>query len=320
MATNRKGEAIDLLRKSSIDVVFGTADRWDLKLAGPRVVSRMIHELGRRLTLVQAMTWTPGTLLLAQTADSRGLEQLRRLGADAIVLNPPTVIIEGQDRLGGEGRGKVTTVARGRPASRRWAVLRALLVAGAPLDQRELAHFTGLTQQSISRILRDLQGQVERGRDGWILTSWDRSLQDWLDAYPGPGGTSTWWYGLDDPQTQTRDACALATELDAEPLVGGDVAVDHYAPWRTPRTARLYTRTLVDLVPAGFSPASAADGTLEVVVPDDTSLWRTATGVDGTALIDPIIALWETAQSTATDAAEAFTQLLTRLATGHDDG
>ncbi|MEH0110784.1 helix-turn-helix domain-containing protein [Tersicoccus sp. MR15.9] len=207
-----------------------------------------------------------------------------------------------------------TDGTRGRPPSSRWSVLRALLLEPGPVTQRALSERLEITQQSVSRILPTLAEVVARSSGGWQLADRDRALTLWLQSYRGPGGHSTWWYGLDAPNVQSEQAATLASTLGVAPLISGDTAADRYAPWRTPRTARLYVREPIDLSSAGFVPDLTPSATLELVVPKDRSLWGTSVILDSRRYSDPLMVLWELVhRSDATDAPEAAEHLVNTL-------
>src|SRR5207245_1486181 len=124
-----------------------------------------------------------------------------------------------------------------------FAVLRRLLVSGGAIRQAELASTTGVTQPRVSQILSALTkgGLVKRRRDGWQVADWEDVLQRWLAQYPGPGGITTYWMGLDDPWSQ---ALAALSALPAGSAVSGDLGADLLAPWRQPHRATLYAPAL----------------------------------------------------------------------------
>lgn len=315
MARDQLGEAIEVLRRCSIDVVAGDLRQWDLKLPGHRIVSRRVHPVQATLTPKLAARMKEGTLHVVDRAAEGLLEGSQLPERDFVVLDPPAAVIEGTlYRPEGEPDVKEQRRGRGRPSKTRWALERALLLAEAPLTQQQAASVAGASQQSVSKTVRALDEWVERMVHGFAAADAPALLADWEEGYPGPdAGITTWWYGLSDPATQARDAAKLAEDLEAEPLVGGDIAADEYAPWRLPDTAKIYVRHLVDFTPIGLSPAEPDDATLQVVVPADQTLWRTAVERAGMRLVDPLIALWDLEHDPGADAAEAAEQLRERI-------
>lgn len=156
-----------------------------------------------------------------------------------------------------------------------FAVLRALLqtAAGQQVRQVDLAEQTGLSQPRVSQLLAALRaaGVVDGSRARWQVREADRALQLWLAGYPGPGGTTTHWAGLEAMWPTTL---ALLPLLGHDTLVSGDAGADLLAPWRRPRRAVLYARSLPDLVDSGLVQTESAElATVSICVPDDASIW-----------------------------------------------
>ena len=158
---------------------------------------------------------------------------------------------------------------------------------------------------------------------GWVIGQRADALDGVLAEYPGPGGVSTYWYGLDPAVRQAEAAATWCAEKGVGCVLTGDVAADVYAPWRLPAVAGLYSSELLDFTAAGFTPATDAEYTLVVTVPQDPTVWRTAAAaaqptarVDPAAVdevlpvrVDPIIALHDVLASAGPDAAEAAEHL-----------
>jgi hypothetical protein len=199
---------------------------------------------------------------------------------------------------------------RGRPPWIRWAIERLLLLSPQPLPQTILASHLHTTPQAVSKALKGHE-YVEPAEGGWTVHRRQELLTRFLDEYPGPGGACTYWYGLDAPTGQITDARQLCRDMDVDCLQTGDIAADHYAPWRMPVTAALYMRELLDFVPAGFSVASHEEYTFTATVPEDPTLWRTAAVLtDSTPeFVDPIIALHDVMHGEGTDALDAAEHL-----------
>lgn len=206
---------------------------------------------------------------------------------------------------------------RGRRPWIRWATERVLLLAEDPMTQRELAAVLEVTQQAVSLALRQ-SPRLRRTPDGWIADPRMRLLDEHLAEYSGPGGASTYWYGLDPVIRQSADATRFCSETGISVLRSGDVAADVYAPWRLPATAVLYTAEFVDFTAAGFTPTIAGAHTLEVIVPADPTLWRTARAVSSKSaiLVDPVIAVHDVLRSPGPDACDAAGRLRTVIEDG----
>lgn len=199
---------------------------------------------------------------------------------------------------------------RGRPPWLRWALERVLLLSNEPVTVSDLADRMRTSSQAVSKALK---GHMFLHRDaaGWQAQQRDVLLERFLAEYPGPGGASSYWYGLDAPVLQIAEARRLCVEMEVGALTAGDVAADHYAPWRLPVTAALHTRELLDFVPAGFTVASPEEHTLVTTVPQDPTIWHTATVPSGSnaAFVDPVLALHDVTHSSGTDADEAAQRL-----------
>ncbi|MEP7370211.1 MAG: winged helix-turn-helix transcriptional regulator [Dermatophilaceae bacterium] len=189
-------------------------------------------------------------------------------------------------RLGEPGREPEGSRAT-RPGPIPWGRLGLVrvLLTGSALSQNELARVTGLSQPAVSMALKDLAsrgivGVKDRGSAArWEATDLRVLLNEWLAAYPGPRGISTYWYGLDPLDQQTQAAVSLlegrADQQGAsrQPVVSGDAAADLIAPWRRPVRAIIYAAHGADLTPLGLTPATPDEATVEVAVPKDQLVW-----------------------------------------------
>ncbi|MFC9893840.1 hypothetical protein ACFVMC_09115 [Nocardia sp. NPDC127579] len=238
---------------------------------------------------------------------------------DLVTDDPHFVVINGEvlAEAGTHGGSDNT----GRAAWGRWAVQRVLAVAGRPLTQPMLADLTGISQQAVSQALR-LIPHVSRGPDGWTASV--EALEAWLSEYPGPKGTVTYWYGLDDVSRQAVTARELLEELELPSVTSGDLAADEYAPWQVPSTALLYIPELVDFTPVGLTPSDRLDATMQVVVPNDPTIIQVAAHMNAGRrhrIADPAIALWDLINtSTGPAADEAAGRLKARIAGGGFSG
>lgn len=240
------------------------------------------------------------------------------------------------------GEREVTESPAGRslPGRTPWGsftVMRRLV--GRPFStQRDLAVSVGLSQPRVSQILKSLaaKGVVERVDGGWVVRDLDELLELWSGSYPGPGGVSTYWFGLDPPVAQAAAVMRLLgnsrppeTEVyQPFAVVSGDVAADLVAPWRSPVRAVVYARAGADLAGAGLQPAGDDEATLELVVPYDSGVWPPADSplVNGAMPIaDPLQVMWDLRRSPGSDRDEAvakfreFLQTRSRAAREGDD-
>ncbi|MGU3587247.1 hypothetical protein ACLBYD_29375 [Rhodococcus sp. C26F] len=111
---------------------------------------------------------------------------------------------------------------------------------------------------------------MRRTEHGWLATSPERLLAEYLAGYPSPGGAMTYWYGLDP--------------VIAQPPPRSSSAPSSMYRWRSvgmppmctsPGSCRpgdCSTDRFVDLSAAGFSPATEAEHTRAVQIPADPIL------------------------------------------------
>lgn len=318
--------ALLLLRRAEVRVVSGGPADLDLVVPGGGAVAVKVKVFGRPPTpsIVEGLrrgNREDRFLLVTPHATS----YLRGLAAEGVVdliaVEEGRVVIGSVDHTAAastEARSGDRGLRRGRRPWTRWAVERLLLLAEQPLTQVELAAVLEVTQQSVSHVLRGhrFASRIDRG---WVIGQRAEALDGLLAEYPGPGGVSTYWYGLDPAVRQAEAAATWCVERGAGCVLTGDVAADVYAPWRLPAVAGLYSSELLDFTAAGFTPATDAEYTLVVTVPTDRTLWRTAAAaaqptvrVDPAAVdavppvrVDPIIVLHDVLASPGPDAAEA---------------
>lgn len=230
---------------------------------------------------------------------------------------------------------------RGRPGYGRSNVLR-LLLAGRPLTQSELGRATGLSQPRISQTLGQLKkqglisefprrnqpGPSQPGPSTWAPDNWDRLLDHWLREYPGPGGTRTFWFTLNDVVTS---ATTLLEYLDTQalqetnapvprhqPVLSGPAAADRIAPWARPSTAIIYSSSGSDLQLLDLTPAAPQEANIQLVVPADPGVYLLSEAWPELAehhIADPLQVLWDLLQDRVTpDADQAALHLRRHLA------
>ncbi|MFX0593392.1 helix-turn-helix domain-containing protein [Micromonosporaceae bacterium DT45] len=192
--------------------------------------------------------------------------------------------------------------------------------------QQQLATLSGVSQPRVSQALRALAGEglVQRTSAGWTVRDLDEVLRWWLVTYPGPGGISTYWYGLGTPVAQAQRIVSMfPTAEPADVAVSGDVGADLLAPWRNPVRAVLYARRGIDLPDAGFVPTGEDEATLEFSVPKDPGLWPNPaaplTKRVGLPLADPLQILWDVQHSPGADSDDAAQHLWDELRRRHHE-
>jgi hypothetical protein len=289
---------------------------------------------------------SPGpTLVVVPTATPAVRAAASRLGWSLIATNPrssagPEGVLRWPSgrtvSIGGAEPGRLPAAGPSRPGRVPWGGLTVVrrLAEGAAGTQTQLARLACVTQARVSQVLKDLNVAGLIGPGGaqprsYRATDTERLLQHWLDNYPGPGGISTFWYGLDDPATQARAVIALLRRQRAPggelpglaAAVSGDVAADQVAPWRRPRLAAVYARRGADLTEIGLTPSTEQDATLELTVPRDPGVWPTSGSQDvvtwpgppGLPLADPVQILWDVRRAPGPDRDQAAERLLTAL-------
>lgn len=200
-------------------------------------------------------------------------------------------------------------VASRRSPWGRWALMRVLALTDTPRSQVALSRDTDISQPGVSQSLASLGDLVVRERDGWRAADRSALWDEFLADCAGPGGISTYWYGLDAITVQMEKAIKVASETGVDALRSGDAAADELAPWRKPRSAVLYARTGLLLNKRGFAESAPDKATLEVVVPADRTVWATA-GAQGVAgVVDPLVAAWDVLRTGGPDAPDAAARL-----------
>lgn len=317
--------SVDLLRQSGIRVVTADLDKMFLILPDHTRVSAQLH----------IATHSPGAERInADLSSTKGANLLyivRKPGmalrtaaiagrVEMIGTDPDRVIIGGEDRL--PRRQKTPPhIPTARSPWGRWAVERALILSARPLTQLELAVISGVTQQSVSKIVRH-NPAISKTATGWTLNSVEQSLDDWVSNYPGPGGLAANWYHLDPVTTQAQLVTNIADELEIPALQSGDIAAQEYAPWRLPTFGVAYSSESIDLSVVEFTPATSDESTFKLQIPIDKSIWPVANWYHAqkndavTTLADPILAMWDLVHSPGPDSSDAASSLRSAIVNG----
>ncbi len=268
------------------------------------------------------------TRALIQTARARGWSVITDDGTADVVIGERRV-----QRAPDEGDSPARQSGlsgRGPISWPRWTIIRVLLATGTlPLPQSDAAQLLGTSQATVSRAISTLE------RDGLVRTTesanhkrvveptdWDRLLDWWLQHYPGPGGTDSYWYSLDELRSQARHAVAELGRASstADPVLSGDLAADYVAPWRRPASIVLYVRHSAPLDHAGFvSVAGPQEATLVVRAPKDPGVWMpTEWPLEEETelrLADPVQVLHDLMHAAGPDSGEAVAHLRVKLRT-----
>jgi hypothetical protein len=199
------------------------------------------------------------------------------------------------------------------------AIIRFLVgsgTAGAVPGVTELARVAGVSQPRASQVLRQLRGlglaeSTSRGR-------WEPRREELLDRflaeYPGPGGSESYFYGLDSP-VETAVRAAGVDGLGQPVVVSADVGPDLIAPWRRPTVVILYASRVIDPSALGLVSAQGPhDANVIVRMPADHSVFpphRLMAQVKGrdVLLADPLQQIWDLEDLGGDDRTEAAGRL-----------
>lgn len=314
MAETELTQVFNLLRRAGVRVADGNLHVLDLVF--PETGLRQLKVSARPGPLIH------GQLNVLRKSSAEAMEAALQQRMDVVFLDPPQVVHEGRLLIEEDPGIGAPPTTHGKPAWGRWAVLRSLVLAKAPMSQKLLAEASGLSQQAVSNALKHFRNMLVHTEKGYLPVDVKGLVDLWLGEYPGPGGAQTYWYGLDPVMNQIEKAVGLAQELEIEALATGDAAADKYAPWRLPQLAELFVEEAVDFTVAGFSPADKNTATMVATIPADTTIatmanWASSESRwfeedDGT-LADPLIVLWSLAHSQGPDASEAAVVLRTAI-------
>lgn len=183
-----------------------------------------------------------------------------------------------------EGAPSARAVRKGPRAYARYAVWRALL-AGAPRnDQVGLAGLAGVSQGSVSNALRQLPDDEDAAK----------LFDELVATYPGPGGQSFYWWSDRPVDEQAKQLTARGV------LLSGDFAADVIAPWRVSEHVVGYAKEPIDLSSHGYVLAGDSDYTTLVTIPDDLTVWSTASAWGNEGVVDPVIAAYDVLRTATT--------------------
>lgn len=334
-AANRDSRVdIELMDSSGKTRATFQVKRWDVPVGGA-IIDRLAVEADARQTSL---------LLIAPRFSDRTRAAIENQGWSWLAI-PDTGEPHGQITFPDGHSTRVTNPdtsewkgirRRGPRSYGRFALMRLLLTTSEPWSQSDLADAVGLTQPRVSQVLRQLstaglahRQQGHRGR--WLTPEWNALLDHWLDTYPGPGGVTTYWYGLDTVEVQAREVIKLLSKSTPHannlPVASADAAAEFIAPYRRPLRALIYSKIGADLQPLGLTPAQESASTLALVVPDDSSVWPRLEQLHWLhpdapfGIADPVQVIWDLLQAPGSDADQAAQAVRARLlAHAHSHG
>lgn len=320
-------DVVDLLRELEFSIDLWDERSWLLRAPdGHRYLCELAPVVDRITSKAARFAKAPSgahdmrPLVAGETITASMLERARRGELDVLTERPLRLIVRGRmysDDTVAElpyAPGRTPRRHRGRPPWIRWATMRCLLLAQAPLRQSEIAAALGSSQQAVSIAVQQLTGLMKDTGSGVVASNKTVLLQQWTADYTGPGGQAFGWYSLDPVVEQTERAAEVATLYEVDPLIGGDVAADRLAPWKLPAAGRVYVKSPVDLAGDGFVPAPLDEATLVTCIPRDPTIWNLLgvgsrlTG-DRPPLADAVIVYWDVLHGGDVDSVEAASKL-----------
>jgi hypothetical protein len=309
----------DLLEENGLAVVARDSQHVEVHHRTRSALYRVVHAKRRMKPSDIGTPPERNSILVAEALSRAAATAARDLGWSAVPDSGPAwinfkghVIRLREDEAEPSSRN-VPAARRGRPGFGIFTVLRTMLSLDVGSTQQELAEQAQVTQARVSQALHVLRERhlVERGAAGWVVADRTAAIRWWLDEYPGPGGISKHWFGLDPVIQQAKRAHDMLAREHASPVVSGDVAADLVAPWRTPRHALLYAKHGVDLSAAELTTTGAQEATLTLVVPADPGVWPIVPhrfeieGVGDISRASALQVLWDLRHASGPDSADA---------------
>ena len=320
-----ESDAVDLLVAAGFDVSMVPGEKRGVDFVLSREGESTVVQVKLRQKTIyewdalQLLASTHGHVLVVVPKASRGL-------VDAAQRNPRLGVASVTDRrviwdreeiyspdTTGNSLASITSPRRRRNPWGRWAVMRACILNTEPRSQVELAKESGVTQSAVSKSLDALGGLIVRSSCGWKAADRAALWDMFMAEYAGPGGVTTYWYGLDAVSDQSKTVMAAGSSAGVEVLSSGDSAADELAPWRVPGCAVVYAMSGIALGKLGFAQTSAERATLRFTVPADHTIWATAASWKHRAnmtTVDPVIAAWDVRRTGGPDAEEAVLRIL----------
>ena len=326
MQTSRitESDAVDVLVAAGFDVSVHPEQRRGVDL----LVSRNGETAVVQVKVRQKAIYEWDAMRLLDSADerllvvvpiaSRGLiDAAKRDGRLGVLSLRDRLIIWNREEIHSpdviaETHASVTVPGRRRNPWGRWAMMRAYLLDEEPRSQVKLAKETGVTQSAVSKSNSTLDGLVVRSASGWRAADRSALWDAFMAEYVGPGGITTYWYGLESVNDQSNSVVSAGASAGVQVLVSGDSAADQLAPWRVPARAVVYSASGIALGKLGFAQTTEERATLSFTVPVDHTIWATATSWskrNNTSTVDPIIAAWDVRRTGGPDADEAVTRI-----------
>jgi len=219
---------------------------------------------------------------------------------------PDLVVVNGKrGRVWAEGR-QVHGTSMQREATPGWrtvfAIARSIVMRGG--GTHAIADRIGISFDEVRAAIPVLGSHVFHTPIGWEAR--DRpALVDWtLAAYPGYGGVRTCWRRNDTIDHQADELIEV-----------GGVMSDRWAAQQsgvlvTPDRLTSFFAEHPDMQALGYVPASADDGTVKVIIPQDTTILTSAEGCCTNDFITAHVLYEDSWVAANTDAVNGLRQLL----------
>lgn len=287
---------VSLLDEAEVPVRRATVREIEYVVDG-RLHSAVIHRFAQLPANLPEPPVNSRMLLFCAAASKRARDRaLNRSDVDLVVEHPREVVLA--------GRHIVTPRVDHRPRRRPYtigAIIRMVILADHPLKQREIGDALMVSQQAVSRALSQVD-YLEPGECPLSRAERAQLLERWIIPAPISGEVSH-WYTLDSPREAVGAIAALAADLEVGAFAAGELAAEHYRPWRVPNSALIYADELFDLTDAGVSRALPAEANVTLQVPQDPTILATARwwcdqrpgGPQVRCFADPVIALQDLA-------------------------
>ena len=213
-------------------------------------------------------------------------------------------------------------------ATRRWgagtsAIVRALIAAGRPVTQVELANLVGVSQPRVSQVLKRLtESSVVASVNNGYIGRRPQLIDLYIENHrPTAVGPEMPWYSLRPMREQIDQLCTHAKSSGVRVAVSADLAPDLVAPWRHPTLTIVYADQPLDLAATGFVRAEGrVDATTVVRHTSDTTLMAAfepwARVVDGIPVADPVQQIWDLHDLGGADRIEAADRLRATMPNG----
>lgn len=291
----------DALTRAGYTVSPRSASELSLSHGAERLVAHLVRQqtgpTARQIDETMRLPAGEVALFVVPRATKRVQELIARAPRAWLITHDGTVVLGEASLDANEER----RAGRGRVPWGRYALMRTLLRDPAPRTQLQLAVETGLTQGAVSGALSKLRPLTRSHPAGWTAAAPEQLWDAFMSEYPGAKGVRTHWYS----RARFIRECDL---LRPHALLSADGGADVIAPWRKPAQIVAYAAKPIDVAALGFSPATAEEATVALVMPTDRTIFSTSAAW-GFGVADPVLTAWDLSELGGNDASEAIQQL-----------